>query len=76
MSIATAMPTQRDNNATEAAVSVITEPVTSYCGCCIGFRTIWCPDCCGYDGCATCHQTRRVPCPVCSGGGTLHAIQW
>lgn len=46
-----------------------------YCGCCYDWRSVWCPDCCGFDGCATCDNTRRVACPVCA-GGTREPIYW
>lgn len=75
MNIATAVRTHRDANAVESPAPAISKSVADYCGCCTGFRTIWCPDCCGYDGCTTCHHTRRVRCPACN-GGTMDPIQW
>ncbi|MCB5179521.1 hypothetical protein [Streptomyces antimicrobicus] len=38
------------------------------CGVCIDTRGIWCPDCCGFEGCAQCRWTYKVPCPACRGG--------
>ncbi|WKK26978.1 hypothetical protein QZH56_16120 [Streptomyces olivoreticuli] len=49
--------------------------VEHYCGCCAGKATIWCPICCGFEGCATCKRTYRVECPACS-GGELSPIRW
>lgn len=46
-----------------------------YCGICAGWRGIWCPDCCGFEGCHTCQYNLKVPCPACS-GGTLEPIRW
>ncbi|WAB08753.1 DnaJ-like chaperonin [Streptomyces phage Andris] len=38
------------------------------CGTCAGHKTIWCPDCYGFAGCATCGRTCKVACPQCAGG--------
>lgn len=48
---------------------------TNYCGFCIATRRIWCPGCCGFEGCDTCGNTFKVPCPACS-GGALEPIRW
>ena len=40
----------------------------TYCGLCIGHRQVWCPLCFGFDGCAACRNTGKVPCPDCAGG--------
>lgn len=47
----------------------------SLCGVCTGARDIWCPVCCGFEGCLFCRETRRVACPECA-GGALEPIAW
>lgn len=48
-----------------------------HCGECIGFREVWCPVCCGFEGCDVCHYAFKVPCRTCAGGDmTLGKIQW
>lgn len=53
-------------------------PATSaqwYCGGCAGWREVWCPDCCGFSGCLTCHHTFKLPCPEYA-GGNQELIRW
>ncbi|MFF8495201.1 hypothetical protein ACF06O_30740 [Streptomyces albidoflavus] len=37
-----------------------------WCGCCIGRKTVPCPDC--MDGCEECSGRGRVQCGACRGG--------
>lgn len=54
--------------------SEVVDHVSYYCGLCISHRSIWCPNCSGFEGCATCKHTTEVPCPLCA-GGTLEPIR-
>lgn len=56
-----------------AVVVPVAQPV-SYCGYCAGWRGVWCPDCAGFAGCATCRYTCKVPCPECADGQLLKWI--
>lgn len=57
------------------AVEARQEAPETYCGTCMGHRSTWCPDCFGFFGCQTCHDTFKVLCPQCA-GRTLEPIRW
>jgi hypothetical protein len=42
--------------------------ISTICGMCFGHRELWCPLCGGLDGCETCNERLKVPCPECAGG--------
>ncbi|QPB09829.1 hypothetical protein CPT_Shady_068 [Streptomyces phage Shady] len=44
------------------------DEMPGYCGYCTGHRWVWCPDCAGFTGCATCNRSTKVRCPCCAGG--------
>lgn len=49
--------------------------VSIICGLCAGHRTVWCPDCAGFEGCVTCGRRMTVRCPECA-GGRLDGYRW
>lgn len=66
---------RQPRKALSKATGSLPVPLAAYCEVCAGHRSIWCPDCFGFEGCRTCRRTYKMPCPACA-GGTLEPIRW